>query len=256
MTFWLRGLLSIAIFGCFSTAKGADSSDRLRIFAQALETFDRAKTPDEYRQAAHLLESLLTDGFQSGVVYYNLGNAYYRAGEFGRAILHYRKAKLYRPRDPYLESNLQQALAMAHGRLAESPKAWWIHVLFWNEWISFSTKILLVTIGLAGASVLVFIGFYFRITTTYWISSIAVLAFGAVGIDAALSSPELLGVKRAVIVGETIARKGTGSDFEPSFTKPLEDGAEFTVLNETDGWTFGHFQGVGDGWVRNEFIAR
>ena len=32
------------------------------------------------------LESLLADGFRNGAVYYNLGNAYFRAGEYGRAI--------------------------------------------------------------------------------------------------------------------------------------------------------------------------
>ena len=54
-------------------------------------------------------------------MYYNLGNAYFRAGEYGRAIAAYRKAKPYRPRDPYLEANLRQALSVAPGRLPEPP---------------------------------------------------------------------------------------------------------------------------------------
>ena len=84
----------------------------------ALEVFDAAKTPADYRESADLLESLLADGFRNGAVYYNLGNAYFRAGEYGRAIAAYRKAKPYRPRDPYLEANLRQALSVAPGRLA------------------------------------------------------------------------------------------------------------------------------------------
>jgi hypothetical protein len=61
---------------------------------------------------------------------------------------------------------------------------------------------------------------------------------------------------RAVIVTETTARKGTGKDYEPAFDQPLRDGAEFTVLTETDDWVFGHFEGVGDGWVRKDDVAR
>src|SRR3954451_11594538 len=90
-------------------ATASDAGARQRTFVRALEVFDAAKAPRDYRESAALLESLLADGFRNGAVYYNLGNAYYRAGEYGRAIAAYRKAKAYRPRDPYLEANLRQA---------------------------------------------------------------------------------------------------------------------------------------------------
>src|SRR4029077_10845798 len=83
------------------------------------EVFDSAKTPQDYAESAALLESLLADGFRNGAVYYNLGNAWFRAGQYGRAIAAYRKAKAYRPRDPYLDANLRQALSVAPGRLPE-----------------------------------------------------------------------------------------------------------------------------------------
>src|SRR5277367_1043584 len=118
----------------------AEPGTRERTFVRALEVFDAAKTPADYRDSAALLESLLADGYRNGAVYYNLGNAYYRAGEYGRAIAAYRKAKPYRPRDPYLEANLRQALSVAPGRLAEPPPPWWRHVLFWSGWLSFPEK--------------------------------------------------------------------------------------------------------------------
>jgi hypothetical protein len=239
-----------------SPAIGSDSGDRQRIFIKALELFDDAKKPEDYLESARLFESILKDGFQSGVVYYNLGNAYYRAGEYGRAILNYRKAKLFRPRDPYLAANLQQAISMAPGRLVDQPKPWWNHVLFWNEWISNATKIGLVGFGLSLASVFAFCAVWFRRRVFTWLAVATVVVFGAIGVDVAINSPDISGVKRAVIVGETIARKGTGNNYEPAFDKALMDGAELTILSETADWTFGHFEGVGDGWVRNEFVAK
>src|SRR6202453_1573922 len=104
---------------------GAEPGARERTFVRALEVFDAAKTPADYRESAALLESLLADGFRNRAVYYNLGNAYYRAGEYGRSMAAYRKAKPYRPRDPYLEANLRHALSVAPGRLSDSPAPWW-----------------------------------------------------------------------------------------------------------------------------------
>src|SRR4051794_31717122 len=114
-----------------ASAPAVERGERERAFVRALEIFDAAKSPDDYRESAKVLESILADGYRNGAVYYNLGNAYFRAGEFGRAILNYRKAKPYRPRDTYLTANLEQALVAAPGRIAESPRPWWIHVLFW-----------------------------------------------------------------------------------------------------------------------------
>ena len=118
----------------------AEPGARQRTFVRALEVFDAAKTPADYRESATLLESLLADGFKNGAVYYNLGNAYFRAGEYGRSISAYRKAKPYRPRDPYLDANLRQAISVAPGRLPEPPPPWWKHVLFWSGWLSFPEK--------------------------------------------------------------------------------------------------------------------
>src|SRR5271155_660261 len=124
-----------------AVAIGAEPGTRERTFLRALELFDAAKAPGDYRESAALLESLLADGFRNGAVYYNLGNAYFRAGEYGRSIAAYRKAKPYRPRDPYLEANLRQALSVAPGRLPEPPAPWWSHVLFWSGWLSFPEKV-------------------------------------------------------------------------------------------------------------------
>src|SRR6476660_2313963 len=118
----------------------AEPGTRERTFLHALEVFDSAKVSAGYSASAALLESLLADGLQNGAVYYNLGNAYFRAGEHGRAIAAYRKAKVYRPRDPYLEANLRQTLSVTPGRLTEPPPAWWRHVLFWSGWLSFPEK--------------------------------------------------------------------------------------------------------------------
>jgi tetratricopeptide (TPR) repeat protein len=229
-----------------------DSGERQRTFVRALEQFDAAKTPQDYRASAALLESLLADGFRSGAVYYNLGNAYYRAGEFGRAIAAYRKAKPYRPRDPYLDANLRQALSLAPGRLSEPPSPWWQHVLFWSGWLSFPEKAEGAFAALVLAALAAGAAFFLRRPRGYWISA-ALFVMGAIlSVDTALEYTDVAGSRHGVVTSETIARKGIGKDYEPAFDQPLKDGAEFTVLAENGDWILCHFEGIGDGWLRRE----
>jgi len=243
------------LFGAPSPpAYAAELGERERIFFHALELFDNASKPEDYRASAQELESIVADGFQNGAVHYNIGNAYFRAGDYGRAILNYRKAKSLRPRDTYLEANLQQALAAAPGRLAEPPAPWWTHVLFWTEWISFPQKIKLTSLGFMLAAVITVIAISLQQARMHVVAIGLLFLSAALGIDVVLSDPNAM--SRAVIISETIARKGTGKDYEPAFDQPLRDGAEFSVLNQTADWTFGHFEGIGDGWVRSEFVAR
>jgi len=249
------GLLFLLIMGLIQgSAAAADPGSRERAFVRALELFDNAKAPDDYRAAARELQTIVDDGFENGAVYYNLGNAFYRAGDYGRAIVSYRKAKPYRPRDTYLEANLQQALAAAPGKLTPPATPWWNHVLFWSDWLSFPAKVRLTAVGMIAAAACVLLAVLFRRGVLFLLAAVLLTGCVLAGIDAGLNAPGRS--RRAVIIAETIARKGTGKDYEPAFDQPLRDGAEFTILNETADWTLGHFEGIGDGWVRNEFVAR
>lgn len=256
-TVWMleAALIALLVFSP-GNVNGADHSERERAFTRALELFDAAKSPEDYRESARTFESVLSGGFQNGAVYYNLGNAWYRAGEYGRAILNYRKAQLFRPRDSYLNANLEQALATAPGRLAAPPRAWWNHVLFWNQWLSYPLKWRMFFVGWMLLAIVTSAAVVLRITRLTIPLIGAVLILCLLGIDCWVTDQQVNHSRRAVITGETVARKGIGESYEPAFDQPLRDGAEFEILAVTTDWTFGHFESVGDGWVRNEFVAR
>lgn len=236
-------------------ALGVEPGSRQRMFIRAIEVFDAAKTPADYRESAALLESLLADGFRNGAVYYNLGNAYYRAGEYGRAISAYRKAKMYRPRDPYLEANLRQALSVAPGRLPEPPLPWWRHVLFWDAWLSFPEKAYAAFAGFVLAAAAACGGLVLRRPRVYWLSAALAVIGLVMTLDAGLAHADANWARHGVVTHETVARKGIGKDYEPAFDQPLKDGAEFTILSENGDWIFGHFEGIGDGWLRREHVV-
>lgn len=248
--------VSTLVAALTTTATAAEPAARGRTFVRALELFDTAKSPADYRQSAALLESMLSDGYRNGAVYYNLGNAYFRAGEYGRAIVAYRKAKPYRPRDPYLEANLREALSVAPGHLPEPPAPWWSHVLFWTGWLSFPEKSYAAFAAFVLSAVTASGGVVLRRTRVYWISAVLALLAAVMTVDAGLAYADITSSRHAVVTRETIARKGIGKNYEPAFDQPLRDGAEFTVLSENGDWLFGHFEGIGDGWLRRDDTVR
>jgi tetratricopeptide (TPR) repeat protein len=246
----------ILIFVLAGTAWAREPGSRQRTFVRALEIFDAAKTASDYRESASLLESLLADGFRNGAVYYNLGNAYFRAGDFGRSIAAYRKARPYRPRDPYLEANLRQALSVAPGHLPEPPSPWWTHVLFWSGLLSFPDKAYAAFAGYVLAALAAGAALFLRRPRVYWIAATFAVIAAVLTLDAGLAYTDVAGSRHGVVITETIALKGIGKDYEPAFDQPLKDGAEFTILSENGNWVFGHFEGIGDGWLRRDQMVR
>ncbi len=68
---------------------------------------DSAYIQDKFDDAIALYnEAIATDGVSS-TLYYNLGNAYYRAGKLGKAIVNYERSLILNPRNNDARANLE-----------------------------------------------------------------------------------------------------------------------------------------------------
>lgn len=72
-------------------------------FARAIADYQAGR----YREAAEAYEALLARDGTRAAVLQNLGSAYHRLGEDGRAILAFERALLLKPRDADLKANLK-----------------------------------------------------------------------------------------------------------------------------------------------------
>ncbi len=91
----------------------------------------------DYRKAVDLYEKLLSCGLKSGNIYYNLGNAYFRRGMLGKAIVNYERAKYLMPRDPDLDFNIR--LVKEKTRDMIEPASRFLQQLFsWLDWFTLS----------------------------------------------------------------------------------------------------------------------
>lgn len=75
----------------------------------AVKEAETAYTQEEYGKAIELYENILKTDGESPEIYYNLGNAYYKAGKVAPAILNYERALVLEPGDGDARFNLQIA---------------------------------------------------------------------------------------------------------------------------------------------------
>ena len=83
-----------------------------RGLASIWKSAEEAYATGDFAGAARHYESLVSSGASSPSLFYNLGNAYYRGGNIGKAVLNYERALKLDPSDADARHNLE--LARAH----------------------------------------------------------------------------------------------------------------------------------------------
>jgi len=82
----------------------------------------------QYEQAKEIYLSLLDSGYKNSIVYYNLGNTYYRLNKIPQSIINYERAKLLAPLNDDINFNLKLANLKIVDKFEPLPK------LFFVEW--------------------------------------------------------------------------------------------------------------------------
>jgi tetratricopeptide (TPR) repeat protein len=102
----MKHLFTLALL--FLTSAAAQTDELTAVFDEANKLYMEQK----YEAAITKYESIVRNGYESGELYFNLGNAYYKSGKIQHAILNYERAKQLLPGDDDVQFNL--ALANAH----------------------------------------------------------------------------------------------------------------------------------------------
>lgn len=230
--------------GC-GAAPDLDTASR---FQAAEEKFEDASNEDDYILVAALYQEILDSGFVSGSVLYNQGNAWMQAGKRGHAIASYRQAKRHLPRDPYLDANLKQALAQ---QSIEQRKPLLDYVFFWQQSISYREKGVVLTALLAFVlliSLAANLGWQPTNLRRFRMVLLAALALIAISLGRDWYNQEF--TKHGVVVASNCtARKGGSESYEPAFNQSLQDGTEFTVIQELNGWLNIQLPKSGECWI-------
>ncbi|MEY2561877.1 MAG: hypothetical protein QOH88_70 [Verrucomicrobiota bacterium] len=112
LMFWS---VALALICAGTTSVRGDESPA---FTRANQDFSEGR----FKEATEGYQELVRSGQFSATLFYDLGNAWFRLGDFGQAILNYERALALTPHHPEAEANLH--LARDQARALELKKSW------------------------------------------------------------------------------------------------------------------------------------
>ena len=208
---------------------------------------NRAFAEGRFKEAAKDYEALIAEKGYSAQLLFNLGNAYFRDGQVGAAILNYERAQLLAPNDPDIVANLNFARRQA-GLFVE--RSSWIQeaarFFSMNGWAALATGALVLLCGsIAAAQFYPRHRLYVRLLT-----GVAALALCAAVVGIVL---QLETLDRAVVTSqEAVARISPFEAAKSAFV--LSAGEVVEIEKEHGGFLFVENRDQRSGWVSKEQI--
>ncbi len=121
---------------------------------------NKAYAEGRYAEATAAYDSILRSGKQSAMLYYNLGNSYFKQGKIGLALVNLYRAERLAPDNEDIKYNIKIVSTYAQDKIEQVPE------FFVNRWVRtlrsiFSSNIWavisLVTLALALAGILIYL---------------------------------------------------------------------------------------------------
>jgi len=206
--------------------------------AVELDRTDPQAAADYYRKALLYYEKLTASGVRNGKLYYDIGNAWFRLDDMGRAILNYRRAALYDPGDPNIRQNLEYARSRRVNRIETQQRERVFKTLFFIHYdlparMRFGIFLAAFALLWAVAIVMVFRRRGWMRTLIISLAVVCVIFLVSLIAEKISLTRHPAGV---IVAPEATARKGDGETYQPSFTAPLYSGTEFRLLERRPDW--------------------
>lgn len=112
-------VMAVALVSLVGVAQAAD----LTVAERQWERANTLYTAGDYNGAVATYDSIVNEGLVSSRLFYNLANAYFKAGKVGEAILYYNKAAKLAPNDDDVAYNLAYAESFIKDKIESVPSS-------------------------------------------------------------------------------------------------------------------------------------
>jgi tetratricopeptide (TPR) repeat protein len=225
---------------------------------EAMLAANQAYEKGEYLQAAAGYEAIIRYGIHNSDLYFNLGNAYFKHGDLGRAILNYRRAHRLAPRDSDILTNLAVARAQTVDRLEATNEGTLANVVqMAEEWLTLrEAAFLALTLWLilCGLAVLAILQPRLR---RWWVVGITVVGFFLlVGLASMFNRyyTEQRYPPGVIVAQQVDVTSGPGGTDQYLVEFDLHSGTEVHLLESRPGWRRISLPGNLQGWVPEETV--
>lgn len=224
----------------------AEPSERFVVAHQAYDD-------GEYQRAIELYHGLVREIPGNGYLHYNLGNAYLRNGELGRAIAAFRRARALLPRDEEVRANLEFARKSAKDAIAPpEPSQVATTLFFWHYELAreelAAIALLCNLLFWSGLGLLLVVR---RWEPLRWLLIALLLPLLAAGGSLAVRT---LAPQRVAVVVPQEVDAFTGPDAESVVRFKLHAGTELEIRDTRDGWVRIALPDGQQGWLQRDWV--
>jgi tetratricopeptide (TPR) repeat protein len=208
------------------------------------EIFERANQlyqAGDYEAAVEAYEAVLSGGFESADLHYNLGNAHFKLGRLGWSILSWERALALEPGDPDAQANLDLARSLIADDIEPLPRFWLLSVAWW--WVDLLPRVWLVF--LVGAAWLALTaGLMARIlaraagprTAGLWLAVAGLIVVLVLGTNLVVRELGLGTPERAVIMVEMVPVRSAPAADDDLTVFEVHEGTRVRVDQRTEEW--------------------
>ncbi|MDR2234224.1 MAG: tetratricopeptide repeat protein [Tannerella sp.] len=225
-----------------------------------LKEAETAYTQEDYTKAIESYEEILKTFGGSAEIYYNLGNAYYKAGKVASSILNYERALLINPADKDARFNLEIAKLKKVDRIEPVDDFFltkWFHsvqnLLSVDTWASVGITCFLLLIG---CLILYFFSKWMRLRKIGFYVGIVMLLFVIFSNIFALNQKKAIDSRQgAIIFAPTVTIKSS-PDASGTDLFVLHEGTKVFIKSLLGEWYEIEIEDGNVGWIRQKDLER
>lgn len=204
-----------------------------------------------YKKALEEYKEFETAGMSNPNLHLNIGNCYYRLGEYGKALIYYRKGWFLSPNDPNILHNLSlftknqenpnPFISLIKRTIDRISLRYFSYLLV----ISFSLLIFLISIRLIQSVRPIKL----PINPLLFLASI-IFIFSLIGFGVWWGRVQS---KWVVVLESSVAYSGPGEQFKELLK--MDEAEEGKLIRESDGWWLVQLNGGEGGWIDSSKVS-
>ncbi len=227
------------------------SAQPLEMFIAGNDYFAR----EDFERAAATYEQVLSQGYESSSLYYNLGNAYFRLGKIGYAILNYERGLKLSPYDEDIKHNLAVANSRTLDKIEEVPKIflskWWEAVLTFLTVDGWSLVVIFFYIAFLLSITFFLTGRTGRAQKLGFMSGSFTFAALLLSVIILISSINYFSANEYGVLLQYEMTAKQSPDSKGSDVFLIHEGSKFLIEDEVDGWSRIKLSDGKVGWLPN-----
>ena len=250
----MRAVVSAVIATCITASPAFGSPGPTVLQMEFYQEGNQQYQEGDFENALTSYLRLVEAGFESGELYYNIGNTYFKLGDVAQSILYYERARRLRPGDQDVQVNLDLARSLTVDEIEPLPRFWLFSAVEW--WVELLPRTLLIAVVaasyLVGTGIVLLLILKRGVRVAVWGGRIA-LASGVVflllGINLAVREFDVGRAQEAVVLQPQVDVMSAPLEDETLTIFTVHEGTKVRIDRLSEEWAEVVLEDGRVGWV-------